>query len=697
MWLVDKNANSHQFAATGECFSKTTGDPQSVELSCDSQAKRSVSQAGAVFHTTCSFPHFYRALWTAAGGLCSMAQWRLTLTLTALYVFVWRVWASLEVTMEDRVEVLLDSEADILCVYSSAEPASSLTIQWFVRAPGVSNKEQIYYKNSSSAYEVQGTKFTGRISVSHSLETTKRNSILTINNTRLSDALEFFCQVSVDAISEEGRTQLLVFNAPTRPTIKVEPYVSVGTQQPEKIASCEVRNAYPAPNITWYKDRTPLQHSDSKVKVKTTRTVNPSRLFTVESKLELEVEKQDKDAKFYCEVNFFTPGTQEMMESDHVNITVHYPTTEATMKQESPKGLIKEGDRVEIRCQGNGNPQPFIAFTYNDEDLQSENNLLVLDSVTRRNSGTYLCSALDQFEEISANLSITVHYLDSVVIIPEEAVQLEEGNDLSLTCNAISSLATHAVWYKDNAYLTEGHVLNLHNASYDTAGMYVCVIEASDLPELHRNNSVLITVIGKPVIIAGVEVIPLDSEKSVNLSCIATGHPAPTIIWTLSDEQAHVGHWITKKGDEVLSFISISTTAHITASCEASNKMGTVKASRYIEATELKKTTTSITSTTSTSTKAPETINTSKRVRKEGSGVIIAVIIILILLLAILGSVLYFLYKKGKIPCGRSGKQDLTKESASKDDIVVEMKSGKSEEAVLLQGVNGEKKFPSDQ
>lgn len=42
----------------------------------------------------------------------------------------------------------------------------------------------------------------------------------------------------------------------------------------------------------------------------------------------------------------------------------------------------------------------------------------------------------------------------------------------------------------------------------------------------------------------------------------------------------------------------------------------------------------------------------------EGKGAVIAVIIICILLLAILGSVLYFLYKKGKI-CGRSGKQDL--------------------------------------
>lgn len=91
----------------------------------------------------------------------------------------------------------------------------------------------------------------------------------------------------------------------------------------------------------------------------------------------------------------------------------------------------------------------------------------------------------------------------------------------------------------------------------------------------------------------------------------------------------------------------------------------------------------------------PETAIPPKKVKKEGSGVIIAVLIVCILLLAILGSVLYFLYKKGKI-CGRSGKQDLTKGKSNKDNIVVEMKSDNTEEAVLL-GVNGEKQPPNDQ
>lgn len=43
----------------------------------------------------------------------------------------------------------------------------------------------------------------------------------------------------------------------------------------------------------------------------------------------------------------------------------------------------------------------------------------------------------------------------------------------------------------------------------------------------------------------------------------------------------------------------------------------------------------------------------------ESKGVIIVAIIVCILVVAVLGSVIYFLHKKGKIPCGRAGKQDM--------------------------------------
>lgn len=42
------------------------------------------------------------------------------------------------------------------------------------------------------------------------------------------------------------------------------------------------------------------------------------------------------------------------------------PTTEVTVFRNSPDRLVKEGDSVEIKCQGNGNPQPVKSFTHNN-------------------------------------------------------------------------------------------------------------------------------------------------------------------------------------------------------------------------------------------------------------------------------------------------------------------------------------------
>lgn len=51
---------------------------------------------------------------------------------------------------------------------------------------------------------------------------------------------------------------------------------------------------------------------------------------------------------------------------------------------------------------------------------------------------------------------------------------------------------------------------------------------------------------------------------------------------------------------------------------------------------------------------------TEKKLREpESKGVAIVAVTVCVLLLAVLGAVLYFFYKKGKLPCGRSGKQEM--------------------------------------
>ncbi|XP_058600465.1 melanoma cell adhesion molecule b isoform X1 [Onychostoma macrolepis] len=625
----------------------------------------------------------------------------IALLIAGLSVLTCKTWAVVDVNMEDRVDVSLKGQAEISCIYTLKEPAKMIV--WFTKSAGRDqSRRRIYYYDDQNEIIDEGSEYAGRINFTHSYEpqNARGSALLIINNVQLSDQKEFICSVH-DVLADigEGHTRLQIFNSPSLPVIEgIHTGISVTEEEPLKVAHCKVDDGYPRPTITWYRDRFPLQQSDE-VKISESETTKANGLLTVESDLYIKAQKSDEDAFFYCEVKYFVPGGARMTESKNISITVHYPTTEVTVHVYPPDRLIKEGDTVEIRCEGNGNPQPVFTFTHKEIELDNaDNEMVLLENVMRSASGMYVCQSLD-FDtgfDTEASVNITVHYLDQIVVTPEETV-LNQGEDLTLTCNALSSLPTLTAWYKDGMRLVERHVLELHNASYDTAGLYMCEVTVPSLPELREQKSVQISVRGKPKITEEIAVGPVNkADRSVNLTCYAEGYPFPTITWTLSDQRTGqpvpVPEAENQKTDTgILSMISVRATSELTAKCSAANELGTEDVSRKIEAfARVATTTTQATSTKGTGLTAPP------KQTRSGSGVVIAVIIICLLLIAILGSVLYFLYKKGKLPCGRSGKQDFTKEKTSKDDIVMEMKSGKSEEAVLLQGVNGDKKSPTE-
>ncbi|XP_044226138.1 cell surface glycoprotein MUC18 isoform X2 [Thunnus albacares] len=595
-------------------------------------------------------------------------------------------WAKVELTMHDSVEVYLGDSAQIPCQYSFTEAnnePSFVMIQWFVRAGGNSARMRIFYSDFSQEMVDNNTDYSGRIDVTSD----KHGSRLIIQDVQLSDEREFFCQVNgLAAGNAEGKTHLRVFAPPEAPVIEgVLTGISVTKELPSKVASCEARNGFPKPNITWYRNNMPLMTVPGHVNVLILVTRERSSFYSVQSTLEYKVVKEDKDAHFSCEVIFFVPGAVRTVESNSVNITVHYPTTMAELWKESPQGLVKEGDTVELRCQGDGNPPPPFIFNREQEpdvDLESRRDVLFLSSVSRKDSGIYQCRPLDtdSYTEVKGEMQLTVHYLDPAVVVPKESEVMLKGEDLTATCNALSSLKTSTVWYKNGKLVGKGNTLHLQDATYDTTGEYVCEVTVPSLPTLHTSGSVHIIVQGGPQLVGVEQEVQLEEAtgRMVNLSCEAKGHPPPSISWNIIGSQS----WneVMNKANEHMthSVISVKVTSDISAQCNASNDMGTEVKAFSIKAIPM---------VTSTAPFSPA----------EGSGVIIVVIILSLLLLAILGSVLYFLHKKGKIPCGRTGKQEITKEKTTKDDIVVEMKTNtKNEEAVLLKAVNGDKKGPND-
>ncbi|XP_032368176.1 melanoma cell adhesion molecule b isoform X5 [Etheostoma spectabile] len=605
----------------------------------------------------------------------------------------WGVWANVEVNMEDRVEVFRGETAHITCLFTSSDGVGGMVIQWFyVKPPG--EKQKIYYQDTTMKVVDQGTQFTKRMSVNGTGATGE--IVLTISDVQPVDELEFICLIKgLTDGTGEGRTKLKVFETPEHPTIEgVQTGISVNEDSPSKIGICEVKNGFPRPNITWYRNNTPLRADQDVVKVVPSITTESTKLVSVRSELSMKVTKEDKDNLFYCEITYFVPGGTKMTETNRINITVYYPSTAVSVWVESPKGKIKEGDSIEIRCEGNGN-MPSSIFKISEKDGDSvEGNTLVRHNVTRLQSGVYECTSTDTdtFDEISGNTTVFVNYLDPAVVMPKDTVVVAQGEDLTATCNALSSLQTRTAWIKNGVEISVGHSLILKDNTFETAGTYMCVVTVPEIEGMETNGTLTVYVQGPP------DILELDNteidasyDETVILSCNVRGFPAPSIVWTTSDGKNLETTSQMKTEEGVRSVVSVTVTTDIIAFCNASNEFGTDAVAFNI--TAIIHTTTPATTTTISSATAetpPEKVKP-----PGGRGFIIAVIIICMLLLAILGSVLYFLYKKGKI-CGRSGKQDLTKEKSSKDNIVVEMKSDNTEEAVLL-GVNGEKQLPNDQ
>ncbi|XP_027034569.2 cell surface glycoprotein MUC18 isoform X2 [Tachysurus fulvidraco] len=610
----------------------------------------------------------------------------LLLTLFICY-FTQEVGARVSLTMKDVVEVYKGDSAVIRCQYNFTQHPSMVMVQWFVRGPG-GRRVRISYSDLSMQKVDENTTYTDRISIAG--DTSAEN--LTVVDVTLSDEREFFCQVNgLAAGNGEGRTHLKVFNPPEPPLIDaVDSGVSVTNPLPSKIATCETREGFPKPNITWYRNLEPLHPKNGQVNVVTLVTKGPSGLFTVESELQYKVAREDGEAVFSCEVSYHVPGAIRTAESRGVNITVHYPTFNVEMWKDSPKGLVKEGDTVEIRCQGDGNPPPTFTFSREQEPdvgLEAEEDkVLVLKDVTRRDSGMYRCQALDldsENSDVGASLQLIVNYLDPAVVIPKDSEIMLKGERLTATCNALSSLETSTVWFKDGVEIRRGHVMLLQDATFDTAGRYECEVTVPDIPGLHTSGSVHIIVHGAPELRDVEREVPMMERvgKWLNLTCEARGFPRPVITWNITGSP-NSREVVKKETDDVVqSILTLKVTMDTVAMCSATNTMG-ADTKNY------------------TITSIPLVTPTARKDAVDNSGVMIVVIIISLLLVAILGSVLYFLYKKGKLPCGRSGKQEITKETANKDNIVVEMKAEKTEKtekSVLLKGVNGNNKPPSDQ
>ncbi|XP_041494479.1 cell surface glycoprotein MUC18 isoform X2 [Microtus oregoni] len=516
----------------------------------------------------------------------------------------------------------------------------------------------------------------------HRLSLEGPGDALSLSQVTPHDERVFLCKSKRPRL-QDHYIELQVYKAPEEPTIQANAVgIHVDRQELGEVATCVGRNGYPIPQVIWYKNGRPLQEEENRVQIQSSQIVESSGLYTLQSVLKAQLVKEDKDAQFYCELNYRLPSGNHMKESKEVTVPVFYPAEKVWVEVE-PEGLLKEGDHVKIRCLTDGNPQP--DFTINkqnpntgemEEETTDENGILVLEPAQRQHSGLYQCQSLDLETMItlsSDSQELLVNYVSDVRVNPATP-EAQEGDSLTLTCEAESNQDLEFEWLRDKTgqLLGKGPVLQLNNVKRGAGGQYLCMASVPRVPGLNRTQLVSVGIFGSPWMALKERKVWVQENAVLNLSCEASGHPRPTISWNVN---ASATEW-NPDPQTAVSTLNVLVTPELLetgAECTASNSKGS--------------------NTTTIILKLEK-----KLPQPESKGVVIVAVIVCILVLAVLGATLYFFYKKGKLPCGRSGKQEITLPPTRKSEFVVEVKSDKlPEEMALLQGSTGDKRAPGDQ
>ncbi|KAM8846065.1 basal cell adhesion molecule isoform 1-T1 [Synchiropus picturatus] len=584
--------------------------------------------------------------------------------------------AVVNIEVAPKVEVRKDETAKLPCTYTVSPAFSETLVEWYIENQET-RKRVAFRSQGSEGKGDDGTPLTGRVSIGD-------DSSLVITSVKPSDELTFHCQVTAGPAGVgEGRTMLKVFHPPEKPelTRPSSQAISVGQTTSSEIGVCETKNGHPQPRIIWFKDGQPLPE----VKDKNEKTYmipsvvkEASGLFTGMSALNMQPTKADKDSVFQCVVEYSMPDNQILQKkSNTITINLHYPSETATFKLLNAEP-VKEGDKVTMKCETDGNPQPEFDFSKDGNPVRGEGGLLTLKSVKRSDAGVYVCTATD-FDNLDADLGgkvqLSVNYIDPVSVTPAEPQVVMLGDKVEWQCKTKASAPHTVQWKKGSTVLSQDGTLSIQEVTYDKAGEYMCVGAVPSVPGLVAEASVNLTVKGKPMIETPAKGEVGKEGDMVTLKCSSYGFPAPQFTWTPSGKES-----VSVEGTKVVSTVHLKATAEIMkdgVTCQVSNEHGTDSQKLMVSLKDIGN------SANRVLLSGNPVLKSADSQQGGSSGVVIAVVVCVLLLLLLVG-LIYFLNKKSKLPCGKKDKKEVNTGEVN-NDIVVEMKTDKAnEEAGLL-------------
>ncbi|XP_053133235.1 cell adhesion molecule 3 isoform X2 [Hemicordylus capensis] len=207
---------------------------------------------------------------------------------------------------------------------------------------------------------------------------------ISINNATLADEGEYTCSIFTMPV-RTAKAIVTVLGIPQKPQISgyKEPLREGDTAK----LMCVSSGSKPAANLRWQKGDQVLTAMPPEV----SEDAN-GKTFTVTSRIEILVQKEDNNAEVTCTVDHASLQNSDKSTSQKIEV-FYSPTVSIEPHPEYPQ----EGEHLELHCDGQGNPMP-QEFTWEKEGaevtrLEAQENVLIFPTLNKSDSGIYVCYA----------------------------------------------------------------------------------------------------------------------------------------------------------------------------------------------------------------------------------------------------------------------------------------------------------------
>ncbi|KAF4016760.1 hypothetical protein G4228_008189 [Cervus hanglu yarkandensis] len=401
-----------------------------------------------------------------------------------------------------------------------------------------------------------------------------------------SDGGDYECQATNEAGSASRRAKLVVHVPPSLREDGRRANVS-GMAGQSLTLECDA-NGFPAPEITWLKDGRQIP------------AVGGHRLLDGARALHFPRIQEGDSGLYSCRAE----NQAGIAQRDFDLLVLTPPTIWGS--NETSEVAVMEGHPVWFLCEARGVPMPDITWFKDGDPLVPSAEVvytrggrqLQLERAQGSDAGTYSCKASNAVGVVEKTTRLEVYVPPTIEGTGEgpRVVKAVAGRPLTLECVARGYPPPTVSWYHEGLPLVEsngtwleagGGVLSLESLGEASGGLYSCVA-SSPAGEAVLHYSVEVQVAPQLLVAEGLGQVTTLVGQSLDLPCLASGFPVPTIQWLQNGRPAEELPGVRVALQGTMLHIDRVELGHAGLfACQATNEAGTAGAEVELSVHEL--------------------------------------------------------------------------------------------------------------